>query len=233
MEGIGEVHCEFHKLTGFYHRLLGNHAEFYHASLRFLGCTDVTHLPLDESKALALYISLAALLGKNVFNFGELLAHPVLDQLKGTENAWLLYLLKAFNIGDVDTYQKLRAKFAKHPDLKVSEMFLYEKICLLALMNMSFERSATERQLAFSEIAAKTGLPEDKVEVLIMKAQSSGLIKGQIDQVLQKVNVTWVQPRVLDQNQLRSLLVKVDEWSKSIAFMENLIQNSASDILTV
>ena len=36
-----------------------------------------------------------------------------------------------------------------------------------------------------------------------MKALSLGLVKGSIDQVDKKVHMTWVQPRVLDRNQVK------------------------------
>lgn len=37
-----------------------------------------------------------------------------------------------------------------------------------------------------------------------MKALSVGLIKGNIDEVDQKVQMTWVQPRVLDLQQVNT-----------------------------
>lgn len=42
-----------------------------------------------------------------------------------------------------------------------------------------------------------------QVELLVMKALSVGLIKGNIDEVDQKVQMTWVQPRVLDVQQVK------------------------------
>ena len=41
-----------------------------------------------------------------------------------------------------------------------------------------------------------------QVELLVMKALSLGLVKGSIDQVDAKVHMTWVQPRVLDRDQV-------------------------------
>lgn len=67
---------------------------------------------------------------------------------------------------------------------------------------MTFQRKAWDRQLTFAEIAQETGLPENQVEVMVMRALSLGLVKGTIDQVDNKVNITWVQPRVLDKKQV-------------------------------
>ncbi len=80
-------------------------------------------------------------------------------------------------------YNKLKAKWSRQADLKAKEGSLYEKLCLLALLNMSFECSATRRQLDFADVSARTGLSADKVELLVMKALSRGLVRGEIDQV--------------------------------------------------
>jgi hypothetical protein len=42
-----------------------------------------------------------------------------------------------------------------------------------------------------------------QVELVVMRCMARGLIKGSIDGVHRTVNVTWVQPRVLDNNQVR------------------------------
>ena len=63
----------------------GSHADYYRASLHFLGCTELDSLAKEDRIEQAFNLSLAALLGKDIFNFGELLAHPILDDLKGTK----------------------------------------------------------------------------------------------------------------------------------------------------
>ena len=42
----------------------------------------------------------------------------------------------------------------------------------------------------------------------VMKCLSKGLVKGQIDQVSETVDLTWVQPRVLDKEQLKTIQVR-------------------------
>ena len=47
-----------------------------------------------------------------------------------------------------------------------------------------------------------------------MKALSLGLIKGKIDEVDQSINVTWVQPKVLNLAQIQEMVQAVDEWGQ-------------------
>ena len=48
---------------------------------------------------LATDIALAALSGEGVYNFGEVLATPILGALEDTPNAWLGELLRVFAAG--------------------------------------------------------------------------------------------------------------------------------------
>jgi len=232
VDGVSPVHSHFYLLASDLYRIQGKHRDFYRSSLRFLGCTDISELTKEEQAKHAFFLSLAALLGDKVFNFGELLAHKVLDSLKGGENEWLIELLFAFNSGDVSKFRALKPKWSTQPDLAANEVLLFEKVCLLCLMEMTFRREATARQIAFTEIATATTLPVDQVEMLIMKALSQGLVKGRIDEVDQTVSLTWVQPRVLDRQQLETMTKKIDSWCQSVQSMEVLIENKAGEILT-
>jgi hypothetical protein len=46
-------------------------------------------------------LSLAALLGEGLYNFAQLLNHPIAGALAGSPFAWLHELLEAFNAGDM------------------------------------------------------------------------------------------------------------------------------------
>jgi len=68
--------------------------------------------------------------------------------------------------------------------------------------------------------------------MLIMKALSQGLVRGRIDEVEQNVSLTWVQPRVLDKQQVVTMTKKIESWCMSVQSMEVLIENKAGEILT-
>jgi len=232
VDGVSPVHSHFYLLSSDLYKLQGKHREFYKSSLKYLGCTELSDLTREEQAKHAFFLALAALLGDNVFNFGELLAHKVLDSLKGGENEWLVELLFAFNSGNVAKFRQLKPKWSSQADLAKNEAVLMEKVCLLCLMEMTFRREATERQISFAEIAQATSLPVDQVELLVMKALSEELVAGRIDEVEQLVSLTWVQPRVLDRDQLLAMTRKIESWANSVNGMEVMIENKAGEILT-
>jgi len=233
IDGVSSVHSQFYLLSSDLYRIEGKHADFYRSSLRFLGCTDYQQLSGEEQAKHAFFLSLAALLGEGVYNFGELLAHKILESLKGTENEWLIELLFAFNSGQVAKFRQLKPKWSTQPDLCTNETLLFEKVCLLCLMEMIFRREATHRVISFQDIATETTLPVDQVELLTMKALSQGLVKGKIDQVTGVIQMVWVQPRVLNKQQVKVMMNKIESWSQSVSSMEVMIENKAGEILTV
>jgi len=232
VEGVSPVHSQFYLLCSDLYRIQGKHREFYATSLKYLGCTDLEDLSKVEQAKHAYFLALAAILGDKVYNFGELLAHKVLDSLKGTPDAWLTDLLFVFNSGDVNKFRSMKPQWSRNADLASHEARLYEKVCLLCLMEMTFRKEATERHIAFAEIAKETTLPLEQVELLVMKGLSQGLVRGKIDEVEQVVMLTWVQPRVLDRQQLNTMTNKIQSWCTSVQSMELMIESKAGEILT-
>uniref|UniRef100_T1JHP1 26S proteasome non-ATPase regulatory subunit 13 n=1 Tax=Strigamia maritima TaxID=126957 RepID=T1JHP1_STRMM len=232
IDGVSLVHAKFYELSSNYYRRVGKHAEYYKEALRYLGCIELSIIPVTEQQEIAFYLGLAALLGEGVYNFGELLAHPILEALKSSQKTWLVDLLYIFNSGNLQGYEELRAVWSSQPDLAANELSLRQKISLLCLMEMTFKRQANNRQLTFAEIAKEARLPEDEVELLVMKALSLSLVRGHIDQVNRKVHMTWVQPRVLDRQQIATMQQRLDQWCKDVQSMELLLEDKAQDILT-
>lgn len=226
---VTPVHDRYFALTSAYHRTLGNHAEYYREALRYLGCTKLDGMSVEEKRGWASTVAIAALLGKGVYNFGELLMHEVLTSLDGTDQSWLKQLLLAFNKGDIAAFAQLRPKWSGQPDLAKQEQFLKQKVTLMCLIELAFKRPTTQRQIPFSEISQATMVPVEEVEYLLMRALSLDLIRGKINEVDKLVHVTWVQPRVLDVNQLASVQRKLSAWVTSAAAMEDMMRGTTGD----
>ncbi|VDK34884.1 unnamed protein product [Taenia asiatica] len=232
IDGVTPVHSRYYRMSSQYFKLMGQHAEYYQEALRFLGCTDLSELSESEKQDWAFSVGLAALLGRNVYNFGELISHEILETLRSKPDvAWLVDMLHAFNKGDLDTIMRLRPQWSAVKDLAEACELLQEKAVLLALMEMFFRRPPNQRTVSFADIAAATKLPLDKVEGIVMRALSLNLMKGRIDEVNQKVTLTWLQPRVLDLDQITSMADRLTEWQKSVTAVRDLVSVDAKKLL--
>ncbi|KAH7668763.1 26S proteasome regulatory subunit N9 protein [Dioscorea alata] len=210
------VHASFYWISSQYHKSRQEFAEFYKHTLLYLAYTTVESLSDSFKLDLAFDLSLSALLGDNIYNFGELLAHPIINSLLGSKVEWLYHILQAFNTGDLVRYQELchahNAALNAQPALVANEKKLLEKINILCLMEIIFSRPSEDRTIPLSVIAERTKLSIEDVEYLLMKSLSVHLIEGIIDQVESTVYVSWVQPRVLGIPQIKSLRDRLDVW---------------------
>jgi 26S proteasome regulatory subunit N9 len=82
------------------------------------------------------------------------------------------------------------------------------------------------------EIGARTQVPADMVEWVVMKALSLNLIKGVIDQVDETVSVSWVMPRVLSPDQIQGLVGRLGEWGDKTKQMEDFMVDSTAELVT-
>lgn len=117
----------------------------------------------------------------------------------------------------------------------------------MALIEAVFKRNADNRTMSFQAISEETRLPVDEVEHLVMKALryvgqlvsvrrgrrnrrccadesvSLKLIRGSLDQVEQKAQISWVQPRVLSREQIGQLAQRLDSWVNKLNSVERQI----------
>ncbi|XP_053621755.1 26S proteasome non-ATPase regulatory subunit 13 [Plodia interpunctella] len=230
---VTPVHGRFYKLASEYYRVRGPMARYYRCALRFLGCSGAgAALPAAERRVCALRLALAAVLAPTVYDLGELLAHPILESLENTPDAWATQLVAAADAGDVAGFERVRAR-APHPELQRADAQLNMKIAILCLMQMAFNRTSAQRKLTFSEIARQARVPHDEVELLVMKALAEKLIRGHIDQVSETVSITWVRPRALPRAGAASLARRLDAWCTAVAAAATLLQRQAPDLLTL
>ncbi|KAG6791967.1 26S proteasome non-ATPase regulatory subunit 13 [Populus alba x Populus x berolinensis] len=210
------VYASYYWVSSQYYKHRQEFSEFYKSALLYLAYTSVESLSDSFKLDLAFDLSLSALLGDNIYNFGELLAHPIIKSLLGTQVEWLYYILQAFNSGDLVRYQELcrvhNAPLRAQPALVQNEPKLLEKINILCLMEIIFSRPSEDRTIPLKVIAERTKLSIEDVEHLLMKSLSVHLIEGIIDQVEGTVHVSWVQPRVLGIPQIKSLRDRLDNW---------------------
>ncbi|BGP35035.1 26S proteasome regulatory subunit [Rhodotorula toruloides] len=212
------VHASFYRVSGDYWKAKAEFADYYRNSLLYLACIDIDRdLTQDERAERARDLGIAALLGESLYNFGELLLHPVLDSLKGTPNEYIRSLLFAFNSGDIDKFQSLIPELEKEPYLLQNLNTLRQKICVLALIEAVFKRPIQDRvALPFSIIAKEAHVPVDEVEHLVMKALMLNLIRGTLDACSSVASITWVQPRVLDKTQIGGLKDRLGDWADKV-----------------
>lgn len=62
----------FSRVSATYLREIADFTGYYKEALRYLGCVDIEKMTEEERIQHALCLALAALLGENVYNFGEL-----------------------------------------------------------------------------------------------------------------------------------------------------------------
>jgi len=222
------VHAAYYEVAADYYKAKADYVPYYKNSLLYLACVDVAvDLTSDQRLVRAHDLSIAALLGETIYNFGELLQHPIMDSLAGTPHEWLKNLLFVFNEGNIGKFEGIMPVFPQEPILEENHPFLRQKICLMALIESVFKRMGTGsagKTMSFQTIAEETRLPQDEVEHLVMKALSLKLIQGTLDQVAETATITWVQPRVLSRSQLAQLATRLDEWCDRIDALDSFVQ---------
>ena len=222
------VHSAYYETAMTYRKAVGPPEAYYREAIQYVAYTSLSDLSQEERYNLATDLSLAALTGEGVFNFGEIVTTSALKCLEGTDLYYLVELLSAGARGDVLGFQRVAdahaAAIQMQPSLVSRAEAVKEKITLLALVNMVFERPSLERTLSFEDIAERVVVPLDQVEWVIMRALSLKLIKGTMDQVEQTVDVTWVMPRVLDNKQMSELATRFGEWAVKVSKTKDYMQ---------
>ncbi|EFW99823.1 proteasome regulatory particle subunit [Grosmannia clavigera kw1407] len=226
------VHAAFYDTSALYYQGRADFGQYYRNALLYLACVDVAGLDADERHDRAFKLSLAALVSPSIYNFGELLLHPILDSLAADDedDAWLRALLFAFNRGDLRVYERLADRIAANSLLHRHSAQLRQKIYLAALTEAVFRRPPHARAMSFAAIAAETRVQPDEIEHLVMKALSLGLLRGTIDQVDEVAHINWVQPKVLDMKQIANLQQRLAEWGAGVNQLGNWIEQVGQDV---
>ncbi|KAG8908979.1 26S proteasome regulatory subunit [Tulasnella sp. 403] len=228
------VSAAYYGVAADFYKAKADYVPYYKNSLLYLACVNPeTDITPEDRLTRAHDLGVSALLGDTIYNFGELLMHPILDSLDNTRHSWIKDVLFTFNEGNIGRFESLGPLLPQEPILAASTPFLRQKICLMALIESVSKRSAEQRTMSFQTIAEETRLPIDEVEHLVMKALSLKLIRGTLDQVDQKASITWVQPRVLSRNQIQQLADRLDTWCSKLAKVEHFVHDQTPELFSV
>ncbi|RKP13983.1 hypothetical protein BJ684DRAFT_9290 [Piptocephalis cylindrospora] len=239
------VHASYYRVAAEYHKQKGDFGDYYKNALLYLGCVRVDALNEEERVGRAKDLAIAALVGDTIYNFGDLLAHPILQAIQGPSSpgaqySWLAQALVAFNRGDIGAWDQLETQIPGEPILQEHSAFLRQKIRLEALIETVFRRTGGSgggkgsRRLAFGEVAKEAQLgQEEEVEHLVMKALSLNLIRGSIDEVDRVIEVNWVQPRFLDLDQINGMHQRLRAWGDDVEACEDYVQSQGPELFGV
>lgn len=225
-----KLNQSFFSTNAEYYKLKSDYNNFYYQSLLFLSTIQLSELTQLEQQKLAYELSISALLADKIYNFGELLTHAILYTLEGGEYHWLIDLLQSLNSGDIEQFSKNLKQLDKNPLLKNSESFLKQKICLMTLVELVFSKSI--RIISFKDVSKATHLSLDEVEHLVMRALSLGLLKGSIDQISETISINWVQPRIINMEQVGNMKSKLVAWDDNVSKLGEFMEKNGEEIWT-
>lgn len=231
---LPSVHSSFYRAAAEYHKIVGTASDFFRNALQFVAYTPPESLSVEFQRQWAFDIGIAALVGTDIYNFGEVLDHAIIRSLKGTDSEWLLLLLEAFNKGNLAKFEAVSKQSAtqikEQPVLVIQEEFLQQKIRILALMELAFSR-ALDRSIAFSEVEKACSLPAHEVEYLLMRSMSLGVVSGVIDNVDQSVCITRVQPRVLGREPIGNMSERLSKWCSNVGETVNFLKEGTTGLV--
>lgn len=164
------VFSKFYQAKSMYKKIYGPANEFYSSALMYLAYTPINEIPTQEAVRLAIDMALAAITSTKIYNFGEVLATPILDALTNTNEAWLKQLVELLNQGAVPQVEQLLTQHREafvtvNSPLAHNLPIVLQKAQLLSVVNLAFERSPHDRIIKFDEIAQRSFVAHEQVRV--------------------------------------------------------------------
>lgn len=215
-----------------YYKIHKNYNLFYSNGLLYLSSIQ-SPLSEEEKVLLCFDLCMAALLGDKIYNFGELILHDILNSISEPDSQyfWLYNLIHKLNSGNLPEFNEwLATATQKSPVLAHHQTFLHQKIVIMSLLELISLKLATSKRINFKEISEVTGTPVDEVEHLIIKCFSLNLIKGFINQLDQMLVVTWLQPRILNLDQVKTLYDHLVDWDNKVGKLAEKVHSNGGTV---
>jgi 26S proteasome regulatory subunit N9 len=102
---------------------------------------------------------------------------------------------------------------------------------IISFLELLFEVEKDDRSLKFDRIAAHCKVDKNDVELLLMKAMSLQLIKGNIDEVEEVIHVNWMLPRYLSRGHIEIMARKLQDWENKMDHVIRLVEGQSEELL--
>lgn len=228
------IYSCYHRVSSQYYLTVGPPELYFSNTLSYISYTPVDEILPEDRITISVNISIAALIGKNIYNFGEILQAPVFKHLINTPYQWLYDLINVINEGNIDNFNIIIGEHMKdiqsQSALSSKLDVIKQKAVIMALLQLIFNKPTKNRVISFDEVCKATKMPMDQVEYIVMRAMSHDLIKGEIDQVKQLITITYLKPKVLTIDEIRSLSKSIGVWIDNIHHLYVDIEDHAKTL---
>ncbi len=224
------VNASYYRTNAKVMQINGDYSSYYYSSLLFLACIENID-ELEEKEDIVRKICISGLLGDRIYNFGEIITHEIFKYLK---DEWLKKLVIALNSGDLDVFEQIvsSGEIQKIPELSSHIEFLKQKVCIMALIEIVFNKPTNNKTVKYSEILKNIPALKDAddVERMVMKCLSLGLIKGHINEVSSEVEINWIQPHTMTMDQIGHMKSKMSFWSDRVKELGSYMSNAGKGL---
>lgn len=209
------VRSLYYKVKSMLDKAQGDYDTFYKDALYYLSTT-----PNAQDIVIAYDLCEAALISKSVCSFGELAAHPILETLKNGENKWIYELILLLDNGSPEIIDQFESQYL--PIIKSKSHFskfmndIKFKVTISVLTQLIFSKPFESRIFTFEEVSSVCKIPKDQVEIVVLRALSAQIIKGFIDEIDERIVVTWCKPKALSRVRLEHLKAQIDRWIQRV-----------------
>eukprot|EP00953_Heterococcus_sp_UTEX-ZZ885_P008016 4810-Heterococcus_DN1.PRE.1 len=157
---------------------------------------------------------------KKIFVFGELLAMPNVQELRGTEHENQLRLLELFAYG---TYADYKANQSQLPPVRHA---MLDKLRMLTIVSLAQE----QRIVNYSQLQQTLEVPNVRaLEDLIFDCIYAGLIQGKLDQRAGVLRVRGALARDVRLTDVDAMLQKLEQWAAAAQQARAALQEGAAE----
>jgi len=202
----------------FRNRQNSNSKKYLNSVFKYFSYQSVDSFDIEIQRGIARDVIYAAIFSEDTFNFGEIISHPIMNSIKKTPHEDLFNLLKAFDNGNIEMFNKYKnclLNFQKQLS-EVQNMFINEKIQIMSIIILCWRRAPVKKNIHFSTISLCCKIDENKVEYLLMKILSKGLIQGKINEVKKIITIKNVIPRNIDLKGIKLFIDRINFWLNRI-----------------